>query len=106
MTHNDADSSPRRPAAARGPQLWQDRPRWLKSRRARQEDADREAYLDRLRDLVGYDQYEDLITGRIVINPYFLEDPERLAEWQRQRATGDTSDQSPESEESNGEGTE
>jgi hypothetical protein len=106
VTHNDVGGGTPRPRAARGPQLWQARPRWLKSQRAREEDAERKAYLNRLKDLVGDDQYQDLVSGRVIMNPYLLEDLDRLAEWQRQQAGDDPSDQSPESEESNCEGTE
>jgi regulator of protease activity HflC (stomatin/prohibitin superfamily) len=75
--------------AARGPRIWQSRPRWLKSSRSRAEDAQREAYMRRLRAMVGKGRYEDLVAGRVIINPYLLEDLDRLAEWQRQNGDGE-----------------
>jgi hypothetical protein len=104
VTEKDAGSLARKPTPARGPRLWQARPRWMKSGRSREEDAQREDFLSRLRELVGDDQYEDLIAGRVIMNPYLLEDLDRLAEWHRQQGVDDPLTRPPKSVESDDQG--
>lgn len=105
MTNGGAGSSVRRPSSPRGPRLWKARPRWLRSRRSKEADLEREAYLTRLRELVGDDRYEDLIHGRVIMNPYFLDDLDRLEELQRKQDLDDPGAISPRNGEHDGEGS-
>lgn len=56
---------------------------WRGSRRSRTERAERESKRERLRGLADADPdlYEAIISGRVVMDPYILNDDDRLAEY-------------------------